>query len=54
MIIGRFAAGVRILLEKDHQGTIFRRSRKFQKNTKKLYFPRRLRKPEGGSERIQG
>jgi hypothetical protein len=44
MIIGGFAAGVRILLEKG----------KFQKNTKKLYFPRRLRKPEGGGERSQG
>jgi hypothetical protein len=31
MIIGGFAAEVRILLKKDRQGTIFRRSEKFQK-----------------------
>jgi hypothetical protein len=51
MIIGGFAAGVRILLEKDRQDTMFRKIRKFQKNTKKLYFARRLKKPEGGGER---
>jgi hypothetical protein len=51
MIIGGFAAGVRILLEKDRQGTMFRKIRKFQKNTRKLYFARRLEKPEGGDER---
>jgi hypothetical protein len=53
MIIGGFAAGVRILLEKgpsrDHILTI----RKIPENTRKLYFPRRLRKPEGGVERSQ-
>jgi hypothetical protein len=32
----------------------FRRSRKFLKNTRKLYFTERLRKPEGGVERSQG
>jgi hypothetical protein len=32
----------------------FRRSGKFQKNTRKLYFAERLRKPEGGVERSQG
>jgi hypothetical protein len=32
----------------------FERSGKFQKNTRKLYFLRRLRKPEGGGERSQG
>jgi hypothetical protein len=37
--------------KKDRQGTIFRRSGKFQKNTKKLYFTRRLKKPEGEGER---
>jgi hypothetical protein len=31
---------------------MFRKIRKFQKNTKKLYFARRLKKPEGGGERI--
>jgi hypothetical protein len=51
MIIGGFAAGVRILLKKDRQDTIIRKIRKFQKNTIKLYFARRLRKPEGGGER---
>jgi hypothetical protein len=51
MIIGGFAAGVRILLEKDHQDTIFWKIRKFQKNTRKLYFTRKLKKPERGGER---
>jgi hypothetical protein len=37
--------------KKDHQDTIFRRSGNFQKNTRKLYFTRRLKKPEGGGER---
>jgi hypothetical protein len=32
----------------------FGRPGNFQKNTRKLYFPERLRKPEGGSERSQG
>jgi hypothetical protein len=54
MIIGVFAARVRILLEKDRQDTIFWKIRKIPKNTKKLYFSRRLRKPEGGGERSQG
>jgi hypothetical protein len=49
MIIGGFAAEVRILLEKGP--SIFWKIRKFQKNTKKLYFTRRLKKPEGGGER---
>jgi hypothetical protein len=30
---------------------MFRKIGKFQKNTKKLYFTRRLKKPEGGGER---
>jgi hypothetical protein len=51
MITGGFDAGVRILLKKDHQDTMFQKIRKFQKNTKKLYFARRLKKPEGGGER---
>jgi hypothetical protein len=54
MIIGGFAAGVRILLEKDRQDTIFRKIKKIPKNTRKLYFAERLRKPEGGGERSQG
>jgi hypothetical protein len=54
MIIGGFAARVRILLEKDRQDTIFWKIRKFQKNTKKFYFTKRLQKPEGGGERSQG
>jgi hypothetical protein len=37
--------------KKDCQDTIFQKIRKFQKNTKKLYFTRRLKKPEGGVER---
>jgi hypothetical protein len=30
---------------------MFWKIRKFQKNTRKLYFARRLKKPEGGGER---
>jgi hypothetical protein len=30
---------------------MFRKIRKFQKNTRKLYFARRVKKPEGGGER---
>jgi hypothetical protein len=37
--------------KKDRQDTIFRKIRKFQKNTRKLYFTRRLKKPKGGGER---
>jgi hypothetical protein len=37
--------------KKDRQDTMFRKIKKFQKNTKKLYFARRLKKPEGGAER---
>jgi hypothetical protein len=37
--------------KKDCQDTMFRKIRKFQKNTRKLYFARRLKKPEGGGER---
>jgi hypothetical protein len=33
---------------------MFRKIRKFQKNTRKLYFARRLKKPEGGGERSHG
>jgi hypothetical protein len=38
----------------DCQDTIFRKIKKFQKNTRKLYFTRRLKKPEGGVERSHG
>jgi hypothetical protein len=55
MIIGGFDAGVRILLEKGpsrhHILKITKIPEKFQKNTRKLYFPRRLKKPEGEGER---
>jgi hypothetical protein len=37
--------------KKDRQDTIFRKIRKFQKNTRKLYVTRRLKKPEGGGKR---
>jgi hypothetical protein len=40
--------------KKDYQDTIFLKIRKFQKNTRKLYFTRRLKKPEGGVERSHG
>jgi hypothetical protein len=55
MIIGGFAAGVRILLEKGPSRHHILEDQeipeKFQKNTRKLYFAGRLRKPEGGGER---
>jgi hypothetical protein len=54
MIFGGFAAGVRILLEKDRQDTIFRKIRKIPENTRKFYFTKRLRKPEGEGKRSQG
>jgi hypothetical protein len=38
-------------LKKDRQDTIFWKIGKFQKNTRKLYFTRRLKKPEGEGER---
>jgi hypothetical protein len=37
--------------KKDRQDTIFQKIGKFQKNTRKLYFTRRLKKPKGGGER---
>jgi hypothetical protein len=51
MIIGGFAAKSRFCWKKDRQDTIFQKIRKFQKNTRKLYFTRRLKKPKGGGER---
>jgi hypothetical protein len=51
MIIGGFAVGVRILLEKGPSRHHFLKIRKIPKNTKKLYFARRLKKPQGGGER---
>jgi hypothetical protein len=38
MIIGGFAAGVRILLEKDRQDTIFRKIRKIPEKYQKIIF----------------
>jgi hypothetical protein len=38
MIIGGFAAGVRILLEKDCQDTIFQKIRKIPENYQKIIF----------------
>jgi hypothetical protein len=40
--------------KKGYQDTIFWKIRKFQKNTKKLYFTRRLKRPKGGVERSHG
>jgi hypothetical protein len=51
MIIGGFAAESGFYWKKDRQDTIFRKIKKFQKNTRKLYFTRRLKKPKGGGER---
>jgi hypothetical protein len=55
MIVGGFAAGVRILLEKDRQDTIFRKIRKILENYQKIIFcrktqeARRRRREEPGS-----
>jgi hypothetical protein len=56
MIIGGFAARVRILLEKDHQDTIFRKIRKIpEKYQKNIFYQktpearRRRREEPGGS-----
>jgi hypothetical protein len=38
MIIGGFAAGVRILLEKDRQDTIFQKIRKIPEKYQKIIF----------------
>jgi hypothetical protein len=54
MIIGGFAAGVRILLEKDCQDTIFRKIRKILEKCQKILFyqktpeARRRRREEPG------
>jgi hypothetical protein len=49
MIIGGFAAGVRILLEKGPSR--HHEDQEIPKNPRKLYFARRLKEPEGGGER---
>jgi hypothetical protein len=55
MIIGGFVAGVRILLEKDRQDTIFRKIRKIPKKYQKIIFSqktqetRRRRQEEPGA-----
>jgi hypothetical protein len=57
MIIGGFAAGVRILLEKDHQDAIFRKIRKILEKYQKIMFSqktqearkRRREEPGAGS-----
>jgi hypothetical protein len=48
MIFGGLAARVRILLEK---GPSRHHVSEDQENSRKLYFTRRLKKPEGGNER---
>jgi hypothetical protein len=55
MIIGGFAAGVRILLEKDRQDTIFRKIKKIPEKYQKIIFyqktpeaRRRSREEPGG------
>jgi hypothetical protein len=56
MIIGGFAAKVRILLEKDRQDTVFRKIRKILEKYRKILFyqktpeaRRRRREEPGGS-----
>jgi hypothetical protein len=51
MIIRGFAAGVGILLEKRLSRHHISEDQEIPENTRKLYFARRLRKPEGGGER---
>jgi hypothetical protein len=53
MIIGGFAARVRILLEKEPSRDHILKIRKIPEKYQKLYFPRRLRNLEGGVERSQ-
>jgi hypothetical protein len=51
IIIGGFAAGVRILLEKGPSRHHVSEDQEIPKNTRKLYLARRLKKPEGGGKR---
>jgi hypothetical protein len=41
MIVGGFAAGVRIVLEKDYQDTIFRKIKKIPEKYQKIIFCRK-------------
>jgi hypothetical protein len=43
MIIGGFAAGVRILLDKDRQDTIFRKIMKIPEKYQKIIFSQKTR-----------
>jgi hypothetical protein len=61
MIIGGFAAGVRILLEKDYQDTIFWKIRKILEKYQKILFyqktpeaRRRRREEPGAASRTGG
>jgi hypothetical protein len=61
MIIGGFAARVRILLEKDRQDTIFRKIRKMPEKYQKILFyqktpeaRRRRREEPGVASRTRG
>jgi hypothetical protein len=63
MIIGEFAAGVRILLEKDRQDTIFQKTRKIPEKYQKIIFyqktpearrRRRRREDPGAASRTGG
>jgi hypothetical protein len=54
MIVGGFAAGVRILLEKGLSRHHISEDQEIPKKYQKIYFTRRLKKPEGGVERSHG
>jgi hypothetical protein len=54
MIIGGFAAGVRILLEKDHQDTIFRKIGKIPEKYQKILFYQKTPEARRRRERSQG
>jgi hypothetical protein len=51
MIIGELAVGVRIMLEKEHQDTIFLKINNSRKIPRNSYITRRRKYPEGESER---
>jgi hypothetical protein len=51
MIFGGLATRVRILLEKGPSRHLVSEDQEIPKNTRKLYFAKRLKKLEGGNER---
>jgi hypothetical protein len=54
MIIGGFAAGVRILLEKDRQDTIFQKIKKIPEKYQKIIFYRKTQEARRRSREEPG